>query len=194
MARTTPIDAETVDSYTERILGTYDGADGETVAAGLAWYGRAESTIAGMAQTYGVTRDAAAGVVAVLSPRSRWSTNLQWAEAILAARGNPEAPAVSTTANRAKAWSIANGADPETVVNGPKVSAFWANLRGDSSYVTVDVWAARAAGIPMAEGEYLTRTDMRELQAAYRQAAERRGIPVAHLQAVVWVAVRGNAD
>ena len=194
MASRITIDSQTVETYADRITAAYDAADADAVAAGLAWYGRAESTIAGLAQTYGISRDAAAGVVAVLSPRSRWQTNLEWAESVLrAAQSGAECPAVSMGANRSKAWSIANGADPESVVSGPKVTAFWANLRGDDTYVTVDVWAARAAGVDK-DGAKLNRSEMAELQAAYRQAAERRGIPVAHLQAVVWVHVRGAAE
>lgn len=182
--------------YTERILAAYDSAEPEAIAAGLAWYDRAERTMSAMARYYGVSRQTAAGVVAALSPRVRWAPNLEAAERILSAatRGASEPPVNGYPANRAKAWSIANGADPDAVLGGPKVTAFYANLTGDPDRVTVDVWAARGAGLDMPDGRTLTPRTMRELHAAYVNAAERRGITARALQAAVWVAVRGKAN
>lgn len=183
---------EAVADYRARILAAYDAADRTATAEGLAWYSRAESTMSTMARVHGVSRETAAGVTAALSPRTPWARNLVIADAVLsAARHGESAPSVGTRANVAKAWAIANGADPDSILGGPKVTAFYANLTGDHDRVTVDVWAARAAG---ANPDRLTDRRRRELREAYRQAAESRGVTPRQLQAAVWVAVRGSAD
>lgn len=189
----TAIDSERVAEYTDRILGAYDAADPSAMAAGLDWYTRAESTMAAMAERTGTDRRTAAGVTAALSPRTPWARNLSIAEDVIrAARSGAEsAPSVGTRANVDKAWRIANGADPDSVLGGPKVTAFYANLTGDPDRPTVDVWAARAAG---ANPDRLTDKRRRELRAAYTMAAGMRGVAVRDLQAAVWVAVRGSAE
>jgi hypothetical protein len=183
--------------YTARILSHYDAASPDDVAAGLAWYGRAESAMRAMARRHGVSRQTAAGVTAALSPQTPWSTktgrtpNIDAADRVLsAAREGRPMPAVNTGDNRRKAWAIANGADPDAVLSGPKVTAFYANLTGDPDRPTVDLWAARAAGV---DPERLTDKRRRELRDAYRIAAESRGVAVRDMQAAVWVAVRGAA-
>lgn len=186
-------DSANVDVYTGRILAAYDAADPADRAAGLAWYTRAEETMADLARQTGASRRQAAGVTAALSPRTPWNRNLDIAEQVLsaAADGASKAPSVGTKANVRKAWAIANGADPDAVLGGPKVTAFYANLSGDPTRPTVDVWAARAAG---ADPERLTDKRRRELRAAYIAAAAARGVAVRDLQAAVWVAVRGSAE
>jgi hypothetical protein len=64
---------------------------------------------------------------------------------LAAAAGELEPVVNGTLANRAKAWRIACGEDPDAVLSGPKVRAFFANIMGDVDAVTIDVWAARAA-------------------------------------------------
>ena len=185
-----------IETYTDAILERYDAADAADIAAGLAWYDRAERTMAAMARYFGVPRETAAGVVAALSPRVQWAPNVAAAERMLAAAGaGASEPRVNGYgANRRKAWAIAQGADPETVLGGPKVTAFYSNLTGDPDRVTVDVWAARGAGLDMPDGRTLSARTMRELGKAYATAAERRGITPRQLQAAVWVAVRGRAN
>lgn len=184
------------EAYTERILAVYDAAGPEATAAGLVWYERAESAMAELAERHSVDRRTAAGVTAALSPRVPWTTkhgkrpNLEAADRMLAAAGagQPEPIVNGTTANRRKAWTIANGADPETVLGGPKVTAFYANLTGDPDRVTVDMWAAIAAGV---NPERLSPSRRRDLRSAYAIAAAMRGVTPRQFQAAVWVAVRG---
>jgi hypothetical protein len=79
-----------------------------------------------------------------------------------------------TLANRAKAWRIACGEDPDAVLSGPKVRAFFANIMGDVDAVTMDVWAARAAEGRRNENAPVRRR-YRLLAESYRRAGERRG-------------------
>lgn len=91
---------------------------------------------------------------------------------------------------RRQAWSIAHGADPLDVLNGPKVRRFYLNITGDHSVVTVDVWAARAAGV---DGK-LTGARYLAVERAYQNAARIVGMTPRDLQAAVWVHTRGSAD
>lgn len=155
------------------------------------WYGVAQGAADDLAARYGVTREAAAGVIAAMSPRQTWKGNLRAADVILhAAAHGLDLPAVGLRSNARKAWKIANGAAPLDVLGGPKVRAFFANIIGDLDAVTVDVWAARAAGV---DPNHLTAARYRAVADAYRRAAASIGLAPAILQAIVWVSIRGAA-
>jgi hypothetical protein len=139
--------------------------------------------------------DRARGIVAALSPRVRWSVNLVWSRVLIDAyRSGADVPRVSTTRNRDLAWRIASGERPLDVLGGQKVRAFYRNLSGNTRAVTVDVWAARAAGFDMPDSKSLTRHQYAEISAAYRRAARLTGIEPAELQAAIWIQVRGKAS
>lgn len=163
--------------------------------AGLAWYDRASAAADDIADRYGLDRSQAAGIIAAMSPRSRWSTNLRAAETIAraAADGAPSAPRVGLGDAVDKAWRIAHGEPAGLTLGGPKVRAFWRNITGDRDAVTVDVWAARAAtgryDAPVPAGRRYAR-----IAAAYRAAAHAVGVAPRDFQAAVWVHVRGAAE
>ena len=92
--------------------------------------------------------------------------------------------------DKARAAMVAD--DPwSTFGDGPKTKAFAANIIGDDHAVTVDVWAARIAGITE---EQLARVGVYEAVAhGYRLAAKRAGITPAQMQATTWVVIRGSA-
>lgn len=177
------------------ITAAYASATLADRAAGLAWYDRADRAADRIAAAHGIDRVAAAAIIAALSPRSRWSTNLQAADRIAAANaaGRSRAPRVGLGDARRKAWRIARGADPADVLGGPKVRAFFANITGDRRAVTVDVWATRAAygrtDCPLPTGRRYDR-----LADAYRAVADRLGVAPRELQAAVWIHVRGAAE
>lgn len=175
-----------------RILAAYDAAAEQHRREGEDWYESARMTARAIAETHGLSERHVAGIVAALSPRVAWSSNIAGARRIAEAiaRRRPEPVVAGTLSNRRKAWAIARGAEPEAVLSGPKVRAFFANLLGDDDAVTVDVWAARAA-----EGISREPTPARYalIADAYRDAARLRGVSPRVMQATVWVAVRGGA-
>lgn len=172
-----------------RILAHWANATAADVASGLEWYGRAQSAASAMLPA---DPERAAGVIAALSPRCQWRTNLAWAAAVIQAAESGEAcPAVHTRTMRAQAWRIANGEPALDVLNGPKVRAFYSNIVGDTSAVTVDVWAMRAADPSM---EALSARAYALTARAYREAAGIIGVAPRDLQAAVWVHVRGAAE
>jgi hypothetical protein len=177
-----------------RILKHYRAATPATLAAGESWYRAAQDAAA---EIFPERPDIAAGVIAALSPRCQWSTNVRWARAIVhAARTGAPCPAVHTETMRAIAWKIATGEQtPEDALKGPKISRFYRNIMQDMNCATVDVWAMRAAlGPGMPAGKQApTRVEYRAIEAAYIRAAEIVGTSAAMLQAVVWIQVRGRA-
>lgn len=159
-----------------------------TREAGRTWYAAAWEIACDI---YPERPDIAAGVLAALSPRCQWRVNVAWARALVAAaRAGAECPAVHTTAMRAQAWRIAQGAPALDVLNGLKVRAFYSNIMGDRSAVTVDVWMARVADPRL--GERFGRPAYRRVAAAITRAAEIAGVDPATMQAAVWIQARGR--
>lgn len=181
-------------NMTRRLLRFYDRASAADLAAGLEWYDKAEREAIALAAGTDLTPNQTAGIIAALSPRIQWQANLDAAAKMVEAaqKGKPEPIVAGLKANRAKAWKIANGADPADVLGGPKVTAFYANISGDHEAVTVDVWTARAAegkDNPNApKGKRYER-----IADAYRRAAAARSVSPRTMQATVWSYVRGQA-
>lgn len=186
MARTPSVD---------RILATFDATTADERHAGARWYGAAWLYAESLSREFpraDLSAEQVAGIIAALSPRARWSTNLDWARAVVKARAQRRGcPTVSTGANRRAAWRIARGADPLDVLMGPKVRAFYRAICGDARAVCVDIWAIRVA---CAEDFAPTPKQSGEIAAAYAVAAEARGISPRDIQAATWVHARGAAD
>ena len=182
-----------------RICRAYRAAPDADRAAGLGWYAAAQCEAA---RIWPERPDLAAGVLAALSPRCQWSTNVAWAHVVVqAARSGRPCPAVSTKSNRRAAWAIATtGADPLAhlgrvshtgrVTSGHKVRAFYRNIVGDQTAVTVDVWAYRAA--TGREVDAIGAREYRAIEAAYQRAAAILCVSPRDCQAAVWMSVRGT--
>jgi hypothetical protein len=81
-----------------------------------------------------------------------------------------------------------------SVLNGPKVRAFYSNIMGDTDAVTVDTWAVRVAtGRTGKHAEWTIGTKRRyaAVADAYRRAAVILGVDPRTVQAATWVAARG---
>lgn len=172
-----------------RITKAFRAATAADMAAGLGWYAEARAA----AEQIDPTSPArAAGVIAALSPRCQWSTNVRWTAAVIhAANTCAPVPSVHTETMRAQAWRIAQGEAALSVLNGPKVRAFYANIMGDTDAVTVDVWATLVATGTKDERLIGTPARYALVADAYRQAARVLGVTPREVQAATWVAVRG---
>lgn len=184
-----------------RILATYRRATAAELAAGVEWYRVAQDAAA---EIYPERPDIAAGVIAALSPRAQWATNVRWARAMVyAARNGLDCPAVHTTTMRAIAWSIATGERTYAdALNGPKTSRFARAIDptvADLSRVTVDAWAARTAegkDSPSHNKNGAVAPNGKRYEAierAYQRAAAIAGIEPAILQAVCWLVEQTGA-
>lgn len=189
-----------------RLIALWDEIRAADLASGISWYDRAQNAAQSLAEGTSLDARQCAGIIAALSPRQRWSVNVaQAARVVEAATNGDRCPAVSTTNNRGKAWAIANGADPDSELSGPKVRAFFANITGDHSQVTIDAWAIRAAEGEWRDWQTNSTNGERKVSApvghrytdaadAYRQAAQIVGISPRDFQAAVWIHVRGASD
>ena len=72
-------------------------------------------------------------------------------------------------------------------IKGPKVSRFAANLLGDLSQVTIDVWICKAYKI---DQNRLTPNVYKRLANKIKADAKRQGILPANYQAVLWYCIR----
>jgi hypothetical protein len=183
-----------MDSMTAGILGSYDRASQreDHYRDGATWYTDSRRFARRLARETGASERTAAGVIAALSPRQTWAGNQRAARAVLVAaqRRDRQPPRVGLGRSVAQAWAIAHGARPLSVLSGPKVRSFYRNLTGDLQAVTVDVWAARAAGV---DPDRLTPRLYELVAGAYIAAAQEVGVPPAVLQAIVWTEIRGRA-
>jgi len=172
-------------------------------AEGLAWYPMAQEFAANLAARVGITRHAAANVIAALSPRNRWERNTVDAANLAAAwaAGEPQESVTVCTphANRRKAWAALGGQPISDTA--PKTHAFALNIsRLDPARCTIDAWAMRSALVPPGElarlpeppecQESPTECQYRRLERLHLAAAESAGLAGFELQAIVWIAIR----
>lgn len=153
---------------------------------GKDWYPKAYAIVTELAKRYQVTREVAAGVVAVVSPRVHWKHNINLAHALL---GNTYSKGCFR-ANVEKALDIIAGADPLTVLSGPKVRAFYRCILGDSTAPVIDSWMTHAIGFDGTCNEKVYA----KVSLALQEAAGRFDLPAHEAQAIIWCHVRGYAN
>lgn len=187
-------EAALVREMKRRILRHWEAATAADLATGLEWYERAADVARALeAGTESVSFESAAGVIAALSPRNAWSSNVKGATAFVDAfaKGEPQPLVAGTLSNRRKAWEILErSGDPLEVLGGPKVRAFYANITGDLFKVTVDVWACRAAEGSRCRDAAPNGRRYQLIELAYQQAADVVGHAPRDVQAAVWVYFR----
>lgn len=202
------------------VLAVFRAASADDVAEGRAWYASARSVARELADSLDGDIDRAACTLAVLSPLTPWSRNVQLArQAYALARDGAGFDDMVTGPDRLrtigsharKAAAIVLGADPWSVVGGPKVTPFARRIVdagtgnvGPSSVVidrhAHDV-ALGAVTDNATRGRNLSRRGSHERFAlCYVRAAavlsrtgEAPGITPSELQAVTWVAWRRTA-
>lgn len=181
--------------HVRRLLDWYDGAPEDIKADGRAWYSEQREIIRELSEQHKLTVETVAAVVAALSPMTRWTENVAGSIRMLRARemGSSQPPRNCTLfyKNACKAWQILDGADPHVLFSGsPKVRAFWRNLMGDESEVTVDTWMIRAVGEGDTFANGLKPKPYREIAQAVQDAAHMVGETAAQFQAIVWLQIR----
>lgn len=169
------------------------------------WYQRQSKWIRKVATEYDIESEVVAGMVAVMSPQVTWEQQVNWTPRVLdqLAHGekNPTAlnhPGFIT--NKTKAFRIYESRDPESILSGPKVTAFWSNLCGNLRPVTVDTHMVDAAlglrSISDREG-IGTLTDHRYrciAEAVTAIAASSSSFEPAEVQAIIWTYRRDSQE
>lgn len=167
-------------------------------AEGCAWYPAAWRECRRMSRAYNVTPERVAAIVAILSPRARWAANLRAADMLLSdsdaiRRGERKRLRRRYNvlpANVRRASVAYSAREYSAIVSGPKVSAFYRNITGDTDIVTVDTIMAKAAGL----GSVVSPKVRAAVVAACVSLADEYGLTPRDMQAAVWVAYRGRPD
>jgi hypothetical protein len=179
----------------DRIVRTYNLATDDQRAEGADWYADAESLGDVLTDISDYTREQIAACIAHLSPRTSWTRNVAGAWSLVT-QGLPYPGILPANTRRAR-LALASDAPLDTL-HGPKTSAFAANILGDRSRVTIDVWATRTALGTM--DTRTTETTLRRvgvyaaIQHAFRVAATRLGVDPVTVQATVWIVERGRSS
>jgi len=170
--------------YKRNILKTWRQVSPEDVVVGANWYAAA-SEIAREVGKGDVRKGA--GILAAFSPMIHWSLNIEMAKNAV----KTGAFVGHFSANNLKAERIWKGEDPEVVLVGNKVKAFFRAIAsaGESDDVVVDRHAlAVAYNRILSDAERrVTKRRYEEVAQAYREVAEKLGLPVTQLQAITWV-------
>lgn len=175
---------------TREILRRYDRADTLTRRRGRAWYRLARAECRAIADAHGVTYRQAAAVLAVTSADTQLVANVAFTRRAIETRGETAGRYPADQVPKVRAI-LADARRPGRYATGPKVSAFYRAVCGDTSALVIDRWASYAAGgrkdrPPLAD-------ERRTLEAAYRTAAVLAGESVRDLQAIVWIACRESS-
>lgn len=168
-------------------LQYWEIATEEQRSAGRGWYPTAHAEARLMAEHYRMPVTRAAAIIAVLSPLTRWSGNLEDAWSVC--EGGKAKHALPR--NEAKALRLKDGESIANVIGGRKVTSFWLNIANPLHFegTTNDSWIARAFGI--------SESDMFNVYGVYDAvtgglalAAKRLGELPSTVQATVWLVTR----
>lgn len=176
-------------AMTRRILRTFDRATASDLESGATWYGEAQELARTLGRTSGHGLEHAAAVIAHLSPQTPWSRNVAGAVTLLA-YGERHDGILRTNLERARASLLATDPADSFGARAHKTRRFYANILGDSEAVTVDVWAARVAGVDPDSLRDAGTYD--SVERSYRSAARRRGVSPATMQATTWIVARNG--
>lgn len=183
------------DSLTYNLLSLFEQVTPTEYQDGITWYAEAKRILDGYAVAFGAEPDQVYALCAALSPQTEWTRNLAIVREYLEFRRIPGIPA----ARHRMAERIMAGEPVNQVTKGKKVLAFHDGIRtsGTGSLPCIDSHAINAA--------ILSKTPERVRKAiwssarlysafaeAYREAAERCGIPVQQFQAIIWTAWRSR--
>ena len=160
---------------------------------GREWYPQAWQHCLDVAKVHPVTPQRVAAVLAVTSPRARWSSNVAATHAIVEDSFRPNYQRRSgygiLGANSRKGLEVMTDRYYSRLVTGPKVSTFYANIIGHTDLVTVDSLMSKAAGY----GSDVSPKIRSESTEACENLATVFDMTPRDMQAAVWIAFRGSA-
>jgi hypothetical protein len=175
---------EAMTSEREAVERTYLAATRTQRRQGFQWYVEARKVAHKLARDHETTFSRAAGVIAALSPRTRWAVNVEQAGLLLGGSKR----VFGTMSDMLKARRIARGERPLQVLRGPKVRGFYKAIVGDVSSVAVDRHCAKVCGL----GPKLALGQYRRIEQAIREVAAKYKRTPSEVQAVIWIVGRGT--
>lgn len=172
------------------IFRTYSNATAEEIDNGLRWYATAHDEAKRLHENIRI----GAAVIAAVSPGLRWERNIEAAERILASR-TLNGLGVRWYDGVKKAKRVMRGDNPDVVLKGNKVRAFYACIvnPNQSLHCCVDghayaIWAGRR--INLTEVPNITDKLYRRIEADYAAVAKTISIKTHQLQAITWLTWR----
>jgi len=186
----------------KHIQAILDLASAGEQSEGLTWYKRANVAAVRLADQYEISVETAAGVIAALSPRNKWSRNLVDAENLIAAfvAAGPEAceeiKVCTFGANKRKAvdiliWSAGEEVAKE-ILSGPKLVEFFSCIIGQDD-VCIDghaysIWFGDR--VTLAKVPSIGKKLREEIKKDYLAVAKKNNLKGYEVQAITWVAHR----
>lgn len=180
-----------INKYKRNIRKSYKAVKLKDIEAGMGWYWEARKWCVKVSKEHNVKLFRVVGILAALSPRNRWERNK--ADTISVILKGEKAVVATFNPNKAKAVRVLSCKESEVlkVLNGLKVKSFYSNIyNAYDDKVTIDVWAARVAGL---EGG-LTSKRYGEIGEAFRVVARELDIMPKQLQALTWGVLRDSYE
>ncbi len=173
------------------VTDTYYAASPTILEDGARWYYKGNLLIQNISVLTGHSEEHVAAAIAHLSTRLQWVRNVFACTALCHGEAKP-------SGIMWRSWDAAlnalNSDDPLSTLNGPKVSAFAANLLLlDMNRVTVDVWGLRVASDFHEDKINLKHVGVYEkVERAFQVAALTIGVDASTVQAVTWCVARNG--
>ena len=191
--------------HRQNLVTIWELADARDVEAAVASYPKYQQLTTEIAAKHGFTPIVGAAVFAALSPNNDYWGNLRDCDTLLAAARNGKGLdefAVSTYGNnKRKAWSIAQGTNPESLIVALKTKNFFHNIADPKNprWVTIDghmhnIWFGRRSPIQSKNPNVrVVKVDGKLYQAIAEGvkafAREKELIPC-EMQGVLWITWR----
>jgi hypothetical protein len=186
----------------DNILRFYYAATPEQVQRGYDWYADANAFAHALSAHTGITLTQAYDVIAANSINTPWDRNVTLAWYHATSRTYDRT--IGTTCEMVRRI-IENGERLRDIVgkDARKVRSFSANIEGDLNIATIDRWAFRiwvaladceCTGSSHGCGMVPNGAKYERIAADYAAAAAAVRVPVAVLQAITWIVLRGSAD
>lgn len=174
------------------ILRFYSEATDNEIEDGKQWYFNANDWASELSKNTNSGLSSVVGILAALSPACSWEVNKRnTTDFILWKQGLISRPKLSTYGQFVnKATAIWEGGEPEKVLNGKKITAFYHNILNPHAEekVCIDRHAYKVAtGSLKGGGVRITPKQYEIIQEAYRRTAETIGLIPNQIQAITWV-------
>jgi hypothetical protein len=155
------------------------------------WYSKARQSIKSLAARENIPFKTLAGVVAITSQNIRLSHNEQIVLDWIQNGANVEA------AHKVKHFGVVKRNLAEFLQNGsvkgPKISAFYKALTGDTSAIVLDTHMAKVF-LPKAKSEKWTKTQILKAESKILRLSKELGWKPCHVQAAIWCSIYKEAS